>query len=951
MAGSSAGRKRNDNPAEAKKRFLEFYAEGRTINDALQLAGRTRTTYETWRRSDPQFAVDADRIRQMRLGAAHVGGEQLSFSDFSERYLGARVFPHMQNVVDLIEGQDPSWRHPGMTFEPGEQDLLIVNMPPEHPVAYSTPVLTANRGWVTAGEVTEDDLLFGPDGVAAPIREIWDSPAPVPVFQVRFDSGDTVVTSAEHKWNVYPVFAGNRARATVQQMSTAQLAAEAGCYRVPVTDPIDGPDADLPLDPYLFGYWLGDGTAGTAVFAVGFEDTPHFEGVLADLGLDYRVSLDSRGRSNAIYVRGIRSKLTATGMLGDLNRRIPQQYFMGSYKQRLSLLQGLMDADGTITNKDSRARFVQHKHDLALDVYRLVASLGLKPHFKHYGDAYEVGFRTDGESVFRLERKASRQLPRRPTSKASHRVIKSVTPVGEERVRCFTVLTDTNEWLVGNGLIPTRNAKTTSVTINYVTYRICMDPNVRIILVSKTQDMAKKMLYAVKTRLTHPKYAEMIANYAPVGGFDKNAEAWNQNMIYVSGDARDSGEKDPTVQALGIRGHIYGARADLIIMDDCVDLTNAHEYEKQIDWLQSEVISRISSQGALLVVGTRLASKDLYSELRDASRYPDEVSPWTYLSMPAVLEFAEDPKDWFTLWPRSNQPEAGARGEDTEPGEDGLFPKWDGPRLAKKRARVSPRAWALVYQQQQVADEGIFSAEALRASINGNRMTGLMPRGMVNCRADGMDGLICVAGLDPAMAGHTAATVIGLDLATQKRFVLDLWNRPAMTPDQIRDLIREWTAKYGIVEWRVEKNAFQTMLTQDREVREYLAGAGAVLREHFTGANKHDVDFGVASMTTLWAGWQDKRQLIELPSTAISEASKALVEQLMIWHPAAPKTQKTDLVMSLWFAELACRDRIMAMSSYARSHVNNPFATRFDKAGRATVNLNDAERDRMFVTL
>lgn len=264
---------------------------------------------------------------------------------------------------------------------------------------------------------------------------------------------------------------------------------------------------------------------------------------------------------------------------------------------------------------------------------------------------------------------------------------------------------------------------------------------------------------------------------------------------------------------------------------------------------------------------------------------------------------------------------------------------------------MSPRSWALVYQQQQVADEGIFSAEALRASVNGNRMTGLMPRGMVNCRPEGMDGLICVAGLDPAMAGHTASVVIGLDPATQKRYVLDVWNKPAMTPDGIRNMIREWTTKYGIVEWRVEKNAFQSMLTQDREVREFLASQGAVLREHFTGSNKHDVDFGVASMTTLWSGWEDKRQLIELPSTAISEAAKAMVEQLLIWHPAAPKTQKTDVVMALWFAELACRDRVAAMTNFSRSHVNNPFATRFDRSTRATVNLNDAERDRMFVTL
>ena len=497
--------------------------------------------------------------------------------------------------------------------------------------------------------------------------------------------------------------------------------------------------------------------------------------------------------------------------------------------------------------------------------------------------------------------------------------------------------------------MPPEHGKSVTLTINYVTYRIAMDPNIRVIIVSKTQSMARKFLYAIKTRLTHPKFSEMHANYAPAGGFESTDASWTQDMIYVSGDARDSGEKDPTVQALGIRGHIYGARADLIIMDDCVDLTNAHEYEKQIDWLQAEVMSRLSASGMLLVVGTRLASKDLYAELRDPMRYPEEESPWSYLSMPAVLEVEDDPKDWATLWPRTNHPDP--TDKDSDPDEDGLYPKWDGPRLAKKRARVAPRTWAMVYMQQQVSDDAVFHPDVVRGAINGNRLAGIMPRGMVNCRPEGMDGLVVVAGLDPAMAGHTAAVVIGLDPVTQKRFVLDVWNRAAMTPDGIRSMIRDWTSKYGIVEWRVEKNAFQSMLTQDREVREYLAGAGAILREHFTGSNKHDVDFGVASMTTLFQGWQDKRQLIELPSTHVSEATKALVEQLVTWHPAAPKTQKTDTVMALWFAELACRDRVAAMSNFARSHVNNPFVTRFDKSQRATVNLNDAERDRMFVTL
>lgn len=489
--------------------------------------------------------------------------------------------------------------------------------------------------------------------------------------------------------------------------------------------------------------------------------------------------------------------------------------------------------------------------------------------------------------------------------------------------------------------MPPEHGKSITLTINYVTFRIAMNPNIRVIVVSKTQQMARKFLYAVKQRLTHPKYAEMHGSYAPPGGFESTDASWTQDLVYVSSEGRDSGEKDPTVQALGVRGHIYGARADLIIMDDCVDLTNAHEYEKQIEWLQSEVMSRLSSEGNLLVVGTRLAGKDLYSELRDSSRYPEEISPWSYLSMPAVLEFADEPEDWVTLWPRTDIADAGIRNARAE--KDGLFPKWDGPRLMKKRSRMAPRTWAMVYMQQQVTEDAIFHPDAVRAAINGNRLAGIMPRGMVNTRPEGMDGLIMLAGLDPAMAGHTAAVVIGLEVTTQKRWVLDIWNKPAMTPDAIRQLFYDWTSKYGIVEWRVEKNAFQSMLTQDREILEYLAGCGSILREHFTGSNKHDVDYGVASLTTLFQGWQDKNQLIDLPSTHSSEGTKALVEQLVTWHPAAPKTQKTDAVMALWFTELACRDRIAAFSSYGRTHVRNPFATRWDKSQQSTVNLMDLD--------
>lgn len=487
---------------------------------------------------------------------------------------------------------------------------------------------------------------------------------------------------------------------------------------------------------------------------------------------------------------------------------------------------------------------------------------------------------------------------------------------------------------------PPEHAKSTTITVNYAVYRICQNPNIRIMVVSKTQAMAQKFLLSIKNRLTHPKYQDLHLAFGPAGGFEKNSDSWKQDLIYLSADARDSGEKDPTVQAIGIRGHIYGSRADLIIMDDCVDHTNAHEYEKQIDWIQSEVMSRIDNDGGkLLVVGTRLRPKDLYSELRDPMRYPDETSPWTYFAQPAVLEFADESKDWVTLWSKTNLAPVSGKGV---PDENGLYDKWTGEALAKKRGRMSPNLWAMVYQQQHVHEDSAFPSDAIKGVINGGRNIGRIPKGMPGVRPEGMDGLIVVAGFDPAGAGYSAAVAIALDISTQKRYILDVSNVAGMLPDEIRTLIKDWTDKYNITEWRIEKNAFQTMLTQDREVREYLSSRGAVLREHHTGQNKWDTDFGVASLTTLFHGHTEGNALIEFPSTHASEGLKALIEQLVTWYPDSPKSQKKDCVMAFWFAELACRDRLAAANNFARSHSRqNMFHTRYDRGNQINISLDE----------
>ena len=130
----------------------------------------------------------------------------------------------------------------------------------------------------------------------------------------------------------------------------------------------------------------------------------------------------------------------------------------------------------------------------------------------------------------------------------------------------------------------------------------------------------------------------------------------------------------------------------------------------------------------------------------------------------------------------------------------------------------------------------------------------------------------------------------------------------------------------------------------DREINNFCAARGTIIRPHYTGQNKHDADFGVASMTSLFMNWEEKQQLIELPATHNNESAKAMIEQLVTWAPDMKKgAGKTDLVMALWFAELACRDRVMMMSNFTRHHVNNPFLTPWDKRNQHVVNLLDME--------
>jgi hypothetical protein len=183
--------------------------------------------------------------------------------------------------------------------------------------------------------------------------------------------------------------------------------------------------------------------------------------------------------------------------------------------------------------------------------------------------------------------------------------------------------------------------------------------------------------------------------------------------------------------------------------------------------------------------------------------------------------------------------------------------------------------------------------------------------------------------------------------------VLDGFNRANTSPRTMREQIKHFTDTYNINEWVIERNAFQKFLTDDPELRQFLQSRGCKLTAHYTTANKVDPDFGVMSMAPLfescgrpqengqggfWTRTPDTA-LIELPDDRQSAWVSSLVTQLISWEPSGlSQSQKTDLVMALWFTDIAFK-RILNKARGVNTHMSNPFLSKARSRDRQVINI------------
>jgi hypothetical protein len=360
-------------------------------------------------------------------------------------------------------------------------------------------------GWSTFGKISAGNTVFDENGQACSVLRAYEVFTPEKAYRLTFDDGSVVEACSEHTWLTFstkelaaltrrtPEWRAKRrakrsSRATGHKSKLftyhiternksnppESLSSPAGSVRttqeifetlrtqsgrtnhaIPLAGALELPRVFLPLDPYCLGAWLGDGSKDSGQIA-GID-----EGVFAEFAKAGFVFDGADGRCSK-RIRGFQTILRTVGVFRD--KHIPAVYLRSSKEQRLALLQGLMDTDGTVYESGS-VEFTNTNKRIIDGVYELIVSLGWKARVvesratlygKDCGPKWDIKW-TPSEYVFRLSRKLAKQkLATRRTTE--FRYIVDCQPITPEPMRCIEVDSPSHLFLCNRSMIPTHNS-------------------------------------------------------------------------------------------------------------------------------------------------------------------------------------------------------------------------------------------------------------------------------------------------------------------------------------------------------------------------------------------------------------------------------------------------------------------------------------------------------------
>lgn len=227
----------------------------------------------------------------------------------------------------------------------------------------NTPILMYDGSTKMSQDICVGDVLMGPD--SKPKRVMETHSGREEMLKLTTNKGESIVTNRSHIHSFVCSFSkcglkrGHIYNMAIDEYYSLPLSAQKSLklYRSSLLH-FSKPTNDFIVDPYILGYWLGDGIRNIPAIIVGDSDSrvvEHFREVIGD---EYEIVIPKQNKIgckqyNLTYIGKLlpkrrnpyRSYLREHCFDG-VSKRIPKEYLTSSEKNRKALFAGIVDSDG-----------------------------------------------------------------------------------------------------------------------------------------------------------------------------------------------------------------------------------------------------------------------------------------------------------------------------------------------------------------------------------------------------------------------------------------------------------------------------------------------------------------------------------------------------------------------------------------------------------------------------
>ncbi len=325
-----------------------------------------------------------------------------------------------------------------------------------------TPILT-NIGWVNMGDLTLQHKVFDKDGKMCNIKNISNIHNKK-CLKIKFDNNEEIISDFEHRWLIHK---GNNKKGNV--MTSQEIKDYLDSFSKPISSfqtlrilnnaSIDIKNITLPIDPYVFGVWLGDGhKVDGKITQMNKKVWKEIENRGYILGPD--LSQGNSGLAQTRTVYGLEKELRKLNLLK--NKHLPSIFILSSKEQKIDILRGLMDSDGYYNKHRKRFVLSTTKKNQVEFCTELLASLGIKstiiPCNKYCKEkiikGFDVCFSTNLFNPFLCRNENIKVIT---NNQNKYRRIISVEEVKQVPTKCIEVDSLSHTFLCTKRLIPTHN--------------------------------------------------------------------------------------------------------------------------------------------------------------------------------------------------------------------------------------------------------------------------------------------------------------------------------------------------------------------------------------------------------------------------------------------------------------------------------------------------------------